>query len=107
MASRKIHCQDCMERLGKPWNEVHKYLDGLFDYKTKLLNHRTERHHMKGVEYCREQWGEEAALAAKIHIQRDFGILDADDVEIDLIPEDKEDAEVWLYLCYHKILEKE
>jgi len=92
-----------VERLGKPFNEVHKYLDGLFDYKTKLLIHRIERHHMGGVEYCRSMWGDEAAQAAKIHIQRDFGLLDADGVTLDLIPKDKAQSkallEIWIEDC--------
>lgn len=98
MANRKIHCRDCMERLGNSWNEVHKYLDGLFDYKTRLINHRVERHHMEGVEYCREHWGDEAAQAAKIHIQRDLDLLDVEDVDLDMIPVNKTEAEAWLQI---------
>lgn len=100
MASRKVHCQDCMERLGNRWNEVHKYLDGLFDYKTMLMIHRIERHHMEGVEYCRTMWGDEAATAAQIHIQRDFNLLDVEGITLDMIPKDKaqckELLELWL-----------
>ena len=101
MACRKIHCKDCSERLGNPWNEVHEYLDGLFDWRTNLINHRVERHHAVGVEYCREQWGDEAAQAARIHIQRDFDILEVDDMPLDVIPKDKEDAIKWLDI-WHK-----
>ena len=74
MASRKEHCKETLEKLGKDWNEVHAWLDGLACIKGQLnLNHRRWRHHDEGIEEIREMYGDEAAEAARIHIVRDFG----------------------------------
>lgn len=60
------HCQDCKDRLGREWLEVHQWLDGL--YAVHGHDHRQHRHHAEGVEEIRGMWGDEAALAAQIHI---------------------------------------
>ena len=76
MATRKIHCEDCMEKLGKDWNEVHAWLDGLSCIDGQLnINHRRWRHHDEALEEIREMWGDEAVEAAKIHLIRDFGYI--------------------------------
>lgn len=66
MAYLHEHCQDCKERLGREWREVHQWLDGL--YAVHGHDHRQHRHHAEGVEEVRSLWGDEAALAAQIHI---------------------------------------
>lgn len=77
MAWRHEHEEDCKQLLGDPFVEVHRYLDALaaeFPVEKFDAYHRQFRHIKAGVEYCREQWGEEAAKAAVIHIFRDdFG----------------------------------
>lgn len=77
MSSRKEHCEECEKNLGKPYEEVHRWLDGLaFPKKGFLnLNHRRYRHHDEGVEYIRGLYGDDAALAAIMHIKADFGIV--------------------------------
>ena len=75
MAWRDEHEDDCNRLLGYPWSEVHYYLDELakkYPVGKYLEYHRRFRHNKKGVAYCREEWGEEAAKAAKIHIVRDW-----------------------------------
>lgn len=69
MAHLYEHCYDCERWLGREWKEVHLWLDALFaEYGTA---HRCHRHHVEGVEEVRQQWGDEAALAAKIHVIKD------------------------------------
>ena len=66
MAYLHEHCADCRRLLVNEWKEVHKWLDAL--YKEYGQSHRCQRHHAEGIEEVREMWGDEAALAAKIHI---------------------------------------
>ena len=69
MAHLTVHCRDCENKLGKPYKEVHIWLDEFF--KTLGPHHRIKRHHVEGVEEVRKKWGDEAAMAAEIHIKKD------------------------------------
>ena len=74
MASRKAHCLETFGKLGKEWECVHAWLDGLACVNGMLnIRHRRWRHHKDGVEEVRKIWGDEAAEAAEIHIKRDLG----------------------------------
>jgi len=66
MAYLHEHCADCQKLLGREWKEVHLWLDALF--KEYGQDHRCHRHHVEGIEETRRMWGDEAAVAAKIHI---------------------------------------
>jgi hypothetical protein len=80
MAHLYEHCYDCERWLGRDWEEVHKWLDDLFaEYGSA---HRCHRHHIEGIEQVRQLWGDEAAIAAKIHIIVDcWGIPSKADYE--------------------------
>ena len=67
MAFLQEHEYDCRRILCREWTEVHLRLDALFIYKKHGAEHRRHRHHKEGVEEVRQQWGDEAAIAAKIH----------------------------------------
>ena len=69
MASFEEHCEDCIRELGKPYPEVHLWLDAF--YKKLGAKHRDIRHHTGGVDEIRKKWGSEAAKAAEIHIRKD------------------------------------
>ena len=73
MASYKEHCADCKEQLGKNWEIVHRWLDEYAKIYWPLMVHRIHRHHKSGIEEIRQKWGDEAAKAAEIHIQKDEG----------------------------------
>jgi hypothetical protein len=78
MAYQHEHCADCLRILGQEWPEVHRWLDELSGQHRD--NHRQHRHHSEGVEAVRKMWGDEAALAAEIHIVVDcWGIPNAAD----------------------------
>ena len=84
MANYKEHCMDCLMELGNNWSVVHIWLDEY--YKTWGPNHRSIRHHQKGIDEVRRKWGDEAAKAAEIHIKRDFfGKVPKDEHEVELI----------------------
>lgn len=102
MARKEVHCEDCIKILGEPFNYVHDWLDAYAKELHGQVRHRVIRHHLIGVEEVREMWGGRAAQAAKIHILRDFGLLDNPHIpepEL-LIPEDESGTirllEIWL-----------
>lgn len=80
MGFQHEHEYDCKHLLGQPWTEVHQWLDELFaEYGPA---HRCHRHHTEGIDEVRRMWGDEAALAAKIHILVDcWGIPSQADYE--------------------------
>lgn len=82
MAHWKEHVKDCKERLGNGWEVVHRWLDEFAGIYWPWMGHRTHRHHLEGIEECRKKWGDEAAKAAEIHIQKDEGdIPSKEDIE--------------------------
>lgn len=72
MPSQKEHEQRCLEVLGKPWPEVHKWLDQFF-FHTPTLAHRIVLHHQLGIELGVKQFGEESRKALELHLRDDFG----------------------------------
>jgi hypothetical protein len=69
MPKFEVHCEDCVRELGEPFEEVHQWLDELFQYCG--ADHRDIRHNVLGVEKVRKMWGDRAAQAAEIHIMAD------------------------------------
>jgi len=65
----KQHRQRAIELTGKPYDEVHVWLDELFKWVGPM--HRHVRHNRKGVEKVIEMFGEEAGLVAEQHIKDD------------------------------------
>ena len=76
------HCEDCVRALGKPYEEVHKWLDELF--ASVGADHRDIRHNCLGVEKVRKMWGDEAGKAAEIHIVADEGKVPEIDMSFQL-----------------------
>jgi ribosomal protein S27AE len=69
MATFEEHCKETTEKLGRPFEQVHKWLD---EFQDKMgPGHRAMRHNALGILDCIDQWGYEAAAAACIHIHRD------------------------------------
>ena len=71
MAKCEDHCFVDAQHLGREFPEVHRWLDHFA--ATEGNQHRRRRHHREGVEITREQWGDQAALAAELHIMIDMG----------------------------------
>ena len=86
MAWYKEHCADCVKELGEEFSIVHRWLDEFA--ATWGDNHRQLRHHKIGVEQVRRMWGDRAALAAEIHIKKDFfGSVPEDETKVAWIME--------------------
>jgi len=94
MAKIKTHCEDCIRLLGKPYKEVHEWLD----FYAKKWNpgiyleyHRQFRHTDKALKEQFKQWGFYQQQAAKIHIIRDNELYvlfkEFDRVEVEEIDE--------------------
>ena len=65
----KEHCKECKDKLGKPYKEVHMFLD---QFASKYgWSHRRILHHDYGIELVRFFFGELEAKAAELHIRSD------------------------------------
>ena len=69
---REEHEKECVEKLGKPFTEVHAFLDQYAHTPEYGMRHRHKLHHLEGIEQVRKLWGDEAAEAAKLHILSDI-----------------------------------
>ena len=76
MPTFEQHCNECVEKLGKPYEEVHKWLDEFMNADflplLKKTRHRQFRHHQAGMEEIRKLFGDDAVKAAEIHIRADL-----------------------------------
>lgn len=72
MPAFEQHCNETLALLGKPYGEVHGWLDGFAGKPPYGMRHRKLRHHLAGIEQVRRKWGNEAAEAAKQHIISDL-----------------------------------
>ena len=86
MSSLHKHCSDCIRKIGKPYKEVHEFLDQYFKTDGPEY-HRQRLHHQYGIELVREKFGDEAAKAAEIHIREDF---------FGLLPPDADHVRMWM-----------
>ena len=93
MPSRKVHAERSVALCGKPYLEVHEWLDALFPLWLSL-EHRDERHNLEGVEEVRKEWGDEAAGVAILHICDDWNLLPGQ------LPRDQKEA-ILLRRNYH------
>jgi hypothetical protein len=66
------HCADTTAVLGKPFEEVHRWLDEFAGKPPYGMRHRKLRHHLAGVEHVRKLSGDRAAAAARLHIIADL-----------------------------------
>lgn len=92
------HAARCEALLGKPWHQVHHWLDQLahpdrlVGGKTFNPHHRKHRHNREGIEQIRAWYGDDAARAAELHILDDcFGPHEHTDKQRDQIPVDESD----------------
>lgn len=69
MSSFEQHCKECEKKLGKRFEEVHKFLDQFAS--TLGYDHRKIFHHKYGVILIRHFFGDKAAEAAELHIKAD------------------------------------
>ena len=65
MAHFDQHCAEALSKFGKPYAEVHRWLDEFAGKPPYGMRHRKKRHHLAGIEEVRKLWGDEAAEAAR------------------------------------------
>jgi hypothetical protein len=68
----KKHELESVALFGKPWTEVHVWLDEFAGTPGCGMRHRRKRHHKAGVREAGKLFGEEGALAARLHIISDL-----------------------------------
>ena len=72
MPSFEQHCAESIVLFGKPFGEVHKWLDEFAGRPPYGMRHRKLRHHQAGINEARKRWGDAAAAAARQHIISDL-----------------------------------
>ncbi len=65
------HEQQSVEVFGKPWTEVHVFLDQ-FHHMFRGAEHRRVLHHTMGVNEVVRRFGEQARPVAELHIKEDW-----------------------------------
>ena len=66
------HCQESITLFGKPYEEVHKWLDEFQKAPGIGMKHRKFRHHQVGIKEALKLFGEEAERVARRHIISDL-----------------------------------
>ncbi|MEI7730813.1 MAG: hypothetical protein WCO56_14665 [Verrucomicrobiota bacterium] len=72
MPTFEQHCIEAQHTFGKPYAEVHRWLDEFAGQPPYGMRHRKKRHHLAGIEEVCKLWGSEAAEAARQHIITDL-----------------------------------
>jgi hypothetical protein len=71
MSSLEEHEAHCLKVLGRPWTEVHAWLDQYF-VQVPGMAHRIVLHHHLGIGLGVVTFGEEARAALELHVRNDF-----------------------------------
>ena len=73
MPHPKVHALEAESTFGKPFTEVHYWLDAFHDVPGYGgVAHRRKRHHLAGIAEVRRMWGDVAAQVARQHIMADL-----------------------------------
>lgn len=86
MPTFEKHCRKAVSQFGKPYEEIHRWLDEFAGKPGYGMRHRRVRHHLAGIRHVREKFGEEAARVAQQHIIADLkeeGWMESDPFPID------------------------
>jgi len=83
------HELESVSLFGKPFTEVHLWLDEFAGTPEYSMRHRRKRHHKEGLHEAEKLFGGDAALAARLHIMSD--LKEEGWKESDRFPEDEAD----------------
>ena len=72
MPSFEEHCAESIRLFGKPYEEVHRWLDEFAGLPPLGMRHRRMRHHLSGLLEVHQKWGPEAAAVARQHVISDL-----------------------------------
>ncbi len=89
MAKYEEHWQESLQTFGRPFKEVHLWLDEFAGSQKYGMRHRRVRHHEAGIQEAVRLFGEDAGRAARQHIARD--LKEEGWKENDPFPKDEED----------------
>ncbi len=85
----KDHCQESILFFGKPFEEVHRWLDEFAGAPGIGMRHRKFRHHLAGLREVERIFGRDAVPAARMHIISDLKMEGW--IESDPFPKDEAD----------------
>ena len=68
----ELHEKESFLIFGRAWTEVHLWLDEFAGTAEYGMRHRRKRHHKAGIREAERLFGEEGALAARLHIMSDL-----------------------------------
>jgi hypothetical protein len=89
MAKFEAHCEESMRLFGKPYPEVHRWLDAFAGSQEYGYRHRNKWHHDAGICQAIERFRAEAGPVARQHIITD--LKDEGWTEADHFPRDERD----------------
>jgi len=72
MSKFEDHCNESTKLFGKPYEEVHLWLDEFHSNELYKMRHRRLRHHEAGINEVIRLFGQEAGAVAKQHIISDL-----------------------------------
>ncbi len=72
MPSLEYHGEESERLFGKPYEEVHRWLDEFMGGPEYGMRHRKKRHHEAGIREAARHFGEEAGKAARQHVVADL-----------------------------------
>ncbi len=72
MAKYEEHWRESLQTFGRPFKEVHLWLDALAYTQKYGMRHRRVRHHEAGIQEAVRLFGEDAGKVARQHIIRDL-----------------------------------
>ncbi|MGD9661519.1 MAG: hypothetical protein AB7U63_09615 [Porticoccaceae bacterium] len=68
----EIHCELAAQKFGRPYEEIHKWLDAFCGMEPYRSRHRRVRHHDAGIQEAITIFGECAEAVARQHIVMDL-----------------------------------
>jgi hypothetical protein len=72
MPSFEEHRAESVRLFGRPFEEVHRWLDEFAGRSPAELGDEWKRHHESAIIEVRLRWGPEAAAAARLHVVSDL-----------------------------------
>ena len=72
MSRFEDHCQESLGLFGKPYEEVHRWLDEFQGTERYRMRHRRVRHHEAGIREAIRLFGEDVGAVAQQHIVSDL-----------------------------------
>jgi hypothetical protein len=89
MSSFEKHCEESERLFGKPFKEVHRWLDEFQGTPQYRMRHRRVRHHEAGIRQVIRLFGEIGGQVARQHIISD--LKEEGWTERDHFPQDEKD----------------